>query len=174
MADKAWGGGELKHGLLDERGTERIGPLTKNRRHGSTPSSSSDLVAARRTPLVRASGGASPSAVRTPTLGSARNRVLEKGMSRVCLCALFFVLACKSEPSVEPAASEDGLPSGDQGPSAELSAADCEADGGVVVGDIGDGAIFKADYTCENGEPPRARISADPAGPMGVEGSVCC
>ena len=56
-------------------------------------------------------------------------------------------------------------------PSAErpsMSAAECEAQGGAVVGDIGDGRIHRPDYRCEDGQAPIADV------PLGVEGSVCC
>jgi hypothetical protein len=50
----------------------------------------------------------------------------------------------------------------------EMSAADCEAKGGSVVGDIGDGAVHRPDYKCPSGSPPIGRV------PSGIEGSVCC
>lgn len=55
-----------------------------------------------------------------------------------------------------------------------LTSAECEAKGGTIVGDIGDGAIHRPDYRCEGGEPPLGSIKAEEGGPMGVEGSVCC
>jgi hypothetical protein len=56
----------------------------------------------------------------------------------------------------------------------QLTSAECEAQGGKVVGDIGDGAIHRPDYTCESGSPPIGTITPDPGGPVAVEGSVCC
>lgn len=50
----------------------------------------------------------------------------------------------------------------------EMTTADCEAKGGKVVGDIGDGAVHKPDYKCESGAAPIGRIA------LGIEGSVCC
>ncbi|MGH1347718.1 MAG: hypothetical protein ACRBN8_39555 [Nannocystales bacterium] len=91
--------------------------------------------------------------------------------------ALLFLVACKpaATPPPDQPGNPDGLPTGNGGPEASQSAAECEAAGGNVVGDIGDGAIFKPDYVCEsNGEPPTARITAEEGGPIGVEGSVCC
>ncbi len=75
--------------------------------------------------------------------------------------------------------SSTQTPPGDAGetPAAgeSLSAAECEAAGGTVVGDIGNGAIFKPGYTCpQSGQAPLGRIEADPGGPIAVEGSVCC
>lgn len=92
--------------------------------------------------------------------------------------ALVLLCACdKSQPtSQEPTSAEaGGLPPGNSGPEASVTAAECGAGGGTVVGDIGDGAIFKPDYSCEsNGEAPTARIKAEEGGPLGVEGSICC
>lgn len=56
----------------------------------------------------------------------------------------------------------------------KLTAAECESQGGKVVGDIGDGAIHRPDYKCESGEPPVGTITPDPGGPVAIEGSVCC
>ncbi len=73
-------------------------------------------------------------------------------------------------PPAEPAAS----PSGDAPSRANLTAEACEAGGGRVVGDIGDGAVHRPDYRCPSGAAPRGNITAPPGGPIGVEGSVCC
>lgn len=46
---------------------------------------------------------------------------------------------------------------------------------GVVVGDIGDGAISRDDYLCESsGEPPLANIVPAEGEPIPIEGEVCC
>ena len=76
------------------------------------------------------------------------------------------------EPQSEPAATP--TPSDSAPTRAELTAEECEANGGVVVGDIGDGAIHRADYRCPSGPEPRGAIRAPAGGPLGVEGSVCC
>jgi len=55
-----------------------------------------------------------------------------------------------------------------------LTAEACEAGGGAIVGDIGDGAIHRAEYRCPNGAKPSGSIRALGAGPIAVEGSVCC
>jgi hypothetical protein len=55
-----------------------------------------------------------------------------------------------------------------------LTAQECEAGGGTVVGDIGDGAIHKPDYKCASGAAPTGSIRAAEGGPMAVEGAVCC
>ncbi len=81
---------------------------------------------------------------------------------------LLLLPACASKPGETPTAEPAGSGS-------ELTARDCEAQGRTVVGDIGDGAIHRPDYVCPGtGAPPIATIVADPGGPIGVEGSVCC
>jgi hypothetical protein len=63
----------------------------------------------------------------------------------------------------------------DQQPEREsLTSAECQAKGGSVVGDIGDGAIHRPDYRCANGQPPIGTIKAAEGEPVAVEGSVCC
>lgn len=101
-------------------------------------------------------------------------------MKRVSF-ALLFLVACKpatTPPSEAPAdqpGTSEGLPVGNSGPEQTLTASECELAGGAVVGDIGNGAIFKPDYVCDsNGEAPTARIAADGDGPIATEGSVCC
>ncbi len=84
---------------------------------------------------------------------------------------LFLAAACGgSSGSDEPSDPGDG--SGDEAPPSaerpETTAAACEAAGGSVVGDIGDGAIHRPDYRCPDGQAPTGSI------PLGVEGSVCC
>jgi hypothetical protein len=51
---------------------------------------------------------------------------------------------------------------------------ECEAQGGSVVGDIGDGAIHRPDYVCPSGRPPLGTIAPPEGGPMPIEGAVCC
>lgn len=55
-----------------------------------------------------------------------------------------------------------------------MTAKECDASGGSVVGDIGDGATQRPDYVCASGKAPTANIVAEAGGPMGVEGAVCC
>jgi hypothetical protein len=55
-----------------------------------------------------------------------------------------------------------------------LTAAECEAASGTVVGDIGDGAIHRPDYRCANGQAPIGSIKAVEGEPVAVEGAVCC
>ena len=58
----------------------------------------------------------------------------------------------------------------------ELSTQECTDDyNGTVVGDIGNGAIFRPDYLCEsNGLPPIGNIRFAPGEPIPIEGAVCC
>ncbi|HLM75439.1 MAG TPA: hypothetical protein VK459_22155 [Polyangiaceae bacterium] len=51
---------------------------------------------------------------------------------------------------------------------------ECEAQGGSVVGDIGDGATHRPDYVCPSGRPPLGDIAPPTGGPMPIEGAVCC
>ena len=55
-----------------------------------------------------------------------------------------------------------------------LTQEQCEAQGGSVVGDIGDGATQRPDYVCPSGKPPLGNIASPAGGPIGVEGAVCC
>ena len=89
------------------------------------------------------------------------------------LAAMVAVLGtgCANKQS-EPEPS--GPPPGGQAKIGVITAAECEAQGGQVVGDIGDGAIYKADYTCANGKRPIAGIEPAAGEPIAVEGSVCC
>jgi hypothetical protein len=59
--------------------------------------------------------------------------------------------------------------------SAELTRQQCEDQGGVVVGDIGDGSIFAEDYVCEtDGLPPIDVVVPSAGEPIADEGEVCC
>jgi len=55
-----------------------------------------------------------------------------------------------------------------------LSAEECKAQGGSIVGDIGDGATHRPDYVCSSGKPPLGDIAPPKEGPIPVEGAVCC
>ena len=56
-----------------------------------------------------------------------------------------------------------------------ISRQECKDKGGVVVGDIGDGAIHRSDYLCPtNGEAPSDRVVAQDGENIAVEGEVCC
>jgi hypothetical protein len=55
-----------------------------------------------------------------------------------------------------------------------VTSTQCQAGGGTIVGDIGDGAIHRPDYRCANGQPPTGTITAEQGEPIAVEGAVCC
>jgi hypothetical protein len=100
---------------------------------------------------------------------------------RSSILGLLLVAACSASPPPAPASSPEpageGMPEGDGGAAERpgLTAEACEAQGGNVVGDIGDGAIHRPDYRCpDTGAAPIGSIVADADGPMAVEGAVCC
>jgi hypothetical protein len=94
------------------------------------------------------------------------------------------LLACggSQTPSAAPPEGEPVAPwsaagssnAGDSAPRPTISAEACEANHGIVVGDIGDGAIHRPEYRCSNGAKPTANIGAAEGGPISIEGSVCC
>ena len=56
-----------------------------------------------------------------------------------------------------------------------ISRQECRDKGGVVVGDIGNGAIHQPDYLCPtNGEAPSDTVFALDGEPIAIEGEVCC
>jgi hypothetical protein len=80
-------------------------------------------------------------------------------------------------PNEPPPASETDpapVPGGESAARPQLTAEACEAAGGSVVGDIGDGAIHRPEYRCPGGAAPSGAIKAPEGGPVAVEGSVCC
>lgn len=62
----------------------------------------------------------------------------------------------------------------DDGSVETLSNDECDERDGIIVGDIGDGAVFEPDYLCSNGQPPIARIVAEEGEPIAADGAVCC
>lgn len=95
-------------------------------------------------------------------------------------------MACAFAVGCGGAKSEAASPSGAEGPATEaappssggerpsLTAQDCEAAGGTVVGDIGDGAVHRPDYVCASGVAPTGSIRGPEGAPIAIEGSVCC
>lgn len=81
--------------------------------------------------------------------------------------------ATSSSSSYTPPPEASGSPSAPAA-DAPLTAARCQAAGGKVVGDIGNGAIHRPDYRCESGKAPLGSIVAETGQPVGIEGSVCC
>lgn len=57
---------------------------------------------------------------------------------------------------------------------AKVTKEQCEAQGGSIVGDIGDGATGRPDYVCPSGKPPLGNIAPPAEGPVAIEGAVCC
>jgi hypothetical protein len=118
----------------------------------------------------------------------ARDRVMLDAhqMAGVHESFLPWLLACTMVAACGGAQSEPATPSGAEAtPAAEpgpgtsgarpsMTAQDCEAAGGTVVGDIGDGAINRPGYLCESGVAPTGSIRGPEGAPMAVEGSVCC
>jgi hypothetical protein len=84
--------------------------------------------------------------------------------------------ASPSESAPPPTAPPNDSPGPGEGATGRpaLTAEACEASGGTVVGDIGDGAIHRPDYRCPSGANPSGNIRAAEGAPMAVEGSVCC
>jgi hypothetical protein len=96
-------------------------------------------------------------------------------MHILSLALTMLLLAACSKSSSAPAPSspapvEPAVPTGRP----TVSTADCEAQGGEVIGDIGDGAVHRPDYVCASGAPPMASISSAAGEAIAVEGSVCC
>ena len=97
-----------------------------------------------------------------------------------------FLVACSKPASTPPETTQAGpteptepvIEEGAEGGTderAQITAAACEEQGGTVVGDIGDGAIHRPEYTCpDSGEAPLGTIVAEPGGAIAVEGAVCC
>jgi len=59
-------------------------------------------------------------------------------------------------------------------PRPQMTRAECKAEGGKVIGDIGNGAIHRPEYRCESGNPPIASIRFLEGEPIATEGEVCC
>ena len=79
-----------------------------------------------------------------------------------------------ADPSGSPQPPDKEAPASADAERPSMTAAECEASGGRVVGDIGDGAIHRADYTCEGGKPPTGNVKPAEGEPVAVEGAVCC
>lgn len=58
---------------------------------------------------------------------------------------------------------------------ATITRQECTDQGGTIVGDIGDGAIFQPDYLCAStNEAPTDAVVAGAGEPIASEGEVCC
>jgi hypothetical protein len=93
-------------------------------------------------------------------------------------CSVFLAAACSKPSTTAPAspASPDPAPVDTTGAATRptLTAEACAAQGGEVIGAIGDGAIHRPDYVCATGAPPIGSIVAKAGEPVAIEGSVCC
>jgi len=103
--------------------------------------------------------------------------------SLVTASLISFVVACATKPEPQPEqapapAAEpagNGLPVPETSDRPKLSASECQAAGGHVVGDIGNGAVHRPDYVCpETAVAPLGTIVPDEGGPIAMEGAVCC
>lgn len=56
----------------------------------------------------------------------------------------------------------------------ELTSEECSAQGGEIIGDIGDGRIYEEAYLCPSGQAPTGNIVAGAGSAQAVEGAVCC
>jgi hypothetical protein len=91
----------------------------------------------------------------------------------LCWTIALILAGCGSSQPPPPTPSPSAPAPGAPGRTA-LPQAECEAQGGTVVGDIGDGATQRPDYVCPSGKPPLGNIAPPAGGPIAVEGSVCC
>ena len=75
-----------------------------------------------------------------------------------------------------PALFEDELPVPSHATiTDQVTSEECLSSGGSVIGDIGNGVIFRDGYVCEsNGLPPIARIDQSGEDVIMTEGGVCC
>ncbi len=84
------------------------------------------------------------------------------------------VLAGCGPSQPPPTSPPAGGPATDAPESKAITQGECEAQGGSVVGDIGDGATHRPDYVCPSGRPPLGTIAPPEGGPTPIEGAVCC
>lgn len=102
-------------------------------------------------------------------------------MLRTTVIGLLLLAGCEKKNTSEPTGDATPPPTSDTPPPSQgdaerpsMTAPECEAKGGTVVGDIGDGAIHRPDYTCESGKPPIGSVRAAEGAPVAIEGQVCC
>jgi hypothetical protein len=90
-----------------------------------------------------------------------------------CLVALALA-GCNSSSAVTPETPPEAGADPISAERPKLTQAQCEAQGGQVTGDIGDGATRRPEYVCASGKPPSGNIVPAEGAPIAVEGSVCC
>ncbi|HEU4411970.1 MAG TPA: hypothetical protein VFS43_42405 [Polyangiaceae bacterium] len=89
--------------------------------------------------------------------------------------AALALIGCSPSPSApSPDSPAGGPPDAVVSERPKLTQAQCEAQGGTVTGDIGDGATSRPDYVCASGKKPSGNIVPAEGGPIAVEGAVCC
>ncbi|MEO0997279.1 MAG: hypothetical protein AAFX58_07150 [Pseudomonadota bacterium] len=98
-----------------------------------------------------------------------RQRILTTVVIAAALCACA-PPANDNEPATFPVDAD----AGNAGQRSALTPAQCNEQGGRIVGDIGDGRIHRPDYRCDSGDPPLGVIRYDGSGPRPIEGAVCC
>lgn len=81
---------------------------------------------------------------------------------------------CGSSQPPPPTSPPTGGPAAGPPGRTAVTQAECEAQGGSAVGDIGDGATHRPDYVCPSGRPPLGNIAPPAGGPVPIEGAVCC
>lgn len=90
----------------------------------------------------------------------------------------FTSISCASNPSGVESVEQTAAPQVEPRPAAaraKMTAEECRAAGGRVIGDIGDGRIHRPGYLCpETGEAPIGTVVPDRSQPIAIEGSVCC
>jgi hypothetical protein len=59
-------------------------------------------------------------------------------------------------------------------PHSRLTPEACEASGGQVMGDPGNGVVHGPEYRCPSGAAPSGTILTAEGEPFGIEGAVCC
>jgi len=83
---------------------------------------------------------------------------------------------CSTEMQPSPSGEQPGtgLPVDVFADRETISQDECLSQGGSIVGDIGNGAIFTPEFRCDSGAPPIANIGFVEGEVSPVEGSVCC
>jgi hypothetical protein len=104
-----------------------------------------------------------------------RKKALPMRIETFCLSAALAAFGCSSTPAEPPQATPvASAPEAVGSERPKVTQAQCDAQGGTSVGDIGDGATRRPDYVCPSGKPPIGSIAPPQGGPMAVEGNVCC
>lgn len=106
--------------------------------------------------------------------------MMTRGVIRAAVMGLLLTTGCNkngvdsNESTPPPSSTPSSTPPSPTTDRPAMTNAECESKGGRVVGDIGDGAIHRPDYTCESGKPPLGSIRAVEGEPIPIEGAVCC